>query len=133
MNQLRTCAYVLASLLLAGCAAVTGHGHVTGHLAGRLLMEGGAMGPGGQQPGPRAIPGTVTFAAGDRRVTVSVGPSGTFSVQLPPGRYYASGRSPFIITQISGGSERQLPCSQPLPVMVTAGQTATIAVTCIVP
>ena len=132
MNQLRTCACVLASLLLAGCGGVAGHAHATGRLAGRLLMEGGAIGPGGQQPGPRAIPGTVTFAAGHQRVTVSVGPSGTFSVQLPPGRYYASGRSPFI-TQISGGSERQLPCSQPLPVTITAGQTATIAVTCIVP
>ena len=50
MDQLRTCAGALALLLLAGCAASAGPGHVTGRLAGRLLMEGGAIGPGGQQP-----------------------------------------------------------------------------------
>lgn len=149
MNLLRTCVGVLAALLLAGCAATAGHGSVTGHIVGRLLMEGGPLGPGGRQPGERQpgerpIPGTVTFtAAGHRRVTVPVGPSGTFSVRLPSGRYHVSGRSPRI-TEVSSGSvisdsglatgtERELPCSQPLSVTVTARHTATIAVTCIVP
>ena len=132
MDQLRTCAAALAWLLLAGCAAIAGPGHVAGHLAGRLLMEGGAIGPGGQQPGRRPIPGTVTVtAAGRQRAAVRVGPSGDFSLQLPPGRYQVSGRSPFI-TQASNGSELVLPCSQHLSVTITTGHTATIAVTCIV-
>ena len=134
MNQLRTCACLLAALLLAGCAAAGGgQAPVAGHLAGRLVMEGGPIGPGGQQPGGRPIPGTVTVtAAGHRRVTVRVGPSGTFSVRLPPGRYQLSGRSPDIM-EVSNGSEQELPCSQPSSVTVTARQTAVVAVTCIVP
>jgi hypothetical protein len=141
MNQLRRCAHALGVLLLAGglagCAATGGHGHATGRVVGQvtgeLLMEGGAIGPGGQQPGPCPIPGTVSFtAAGHQLVAVGVGPSGTFSVQLPPGRYDASGRSPFI-AQVRDGSKLQLPCSQPVPVTVSARQTAIITVTCIVP
>ena len=133
MDQLRTCARALAVLLLAGCAAAAGPGQVTGQLAGRLLMEGGAIGPGGQQPGRRPIPGTVTVTATGRpRAAVRVGRSGDFSVQLPPGRYQVSGRSPFL-TEASNGSELELPCSQPLSVTVTAGHTATITITCIVP
>ena len=50
-EHLRTCACLLAALLMAGCAATGGQAPVTGHLAGRLVMEGGPMGPGGQQPG----------------------------------------------------------------------------------
>jgi hypothetical protein len=106
---------------------------MTGHVAGRLVMEGGPLRPGGRQPGRRPIPGTVTFtSAGHRRVMVRVGPSGTFSVRLPPGRYHVSGRSPRII-EVSSGAERELPCSQPLAVTVTIQHTAAIAVTCIVP
>ena len=133
MNHLRTFTCAAALLLLAGCAATTGTGPVTGHLAGRFLMEGGPMGPGGKQPGLRPITGTVTItAAGRPAVTVPVGRSGTFSAQLPPGRYHVSGRSPSI-TEDSGGSDLELPCSLPTSVTVTAGHTATVAVTCIVP
>jgi hypothetical protein len=131
MIQLRTCACVLA-LLTAGCAAAGGQAPATGHLAGRLVMEGGALGPGGQQPGERPLSGTVTFtAAGHRRVTVQVGSSGKFSVRLPPGTYQVSGGSPFIDT--SSGNEQELPCSQPLSAKVTAGHTANVTVTCYVP
>ena len=135
MNQLRSCACLLAVLLMAGCAATSGQAPVTGHLAGRLVMEGGPMVPGGQQPGERPLSGTVTFtAAGHRQVAVQVGTSGTFSVRLPPGTYQVSGRSPSIETSNgSGGSEQELPCSQPLSAKITAGQTATITVTCVVP
>src|SRR6266571_8752330 len=95
--------------LLAGCAAAGGQatggqatggqatgGQATGgRLAGRLVMEGGPMGPGGQQPGERPLSGTVTITApGYKPVTVTVGSSGTFSVPLPAGRYQVSGRSP---------------------------------------
>jgi len=85
MNQWRTCACVLGALLLTGCAAAGAAEHAashttgqmpagaTGHVTGRLLIEGGAMGPGGQQPGERPIPGTVTFTrAGHRPVAVGV-------------------------------------------------------------
>jgi hypothetical protein len=133
MIQLRTCACVLA-LLTAGCAAAEGQAPAAaiGHLAGRLVMEGGALGPGGQQPGERPLSGTVTFtAAGHRRVTVQVGASGRFSVRLPPGTYQVSGGSPFIDT--SSGNEQELPCSQPLSAKVTAGHTANVTVTCYVP
>jgi hypothetical protein len=95
-------------------------------------MEGGALGPGGQQPGERPLSGTVIFtAAGHRRVTVQVGSSGKFSVRLPPGTYQVSGGSPFIDT--SSGNEQELPCSQPLSAKVTAGHTANVTVTCYVP
>ena len=141
MDQARTCTLarvlgtglLLTGVLLAGCAATGTQAPGTGHLTGRLVMEGGPMGPGGQQPGERPIPGTVTVtAAGHRPVTVTVGPSGSFSVALAPGRYQLSGRSPNII-EVDGAKQRELPCSQPASATVTAGRTATITLTCIVP
>jgi hypothetical protein len=96
-------------------------------------MEGGPLGPGGQQPRERPLPGTVTFtAAGHHPVSVRVGAAGTFSVPLPPGRYQVSGRSPSVI-EVDGGSTRELPCSQPTTATVTAGHTATVTVACVVP
>ena len=69
---------LLAMLLLAGCAAPAGQGPVKGEVTGRLLREGGPTSPGGQ-PGPRPMPGTVTFTStSDRRVMVQAGSSGTF-------------------------------------------------------
>ena len=106
---------LLAVLLLAGCAAPAGHGPVKGEVTGRLLREGGPTSPGGQ-PGPRPMPGTVTFTAGHRRVTVRAGDSGSFSVRLPPGRYRVSG-----------------PCSRPSPVTVTARHTVHVKIICVVP
>jgi hypothetical protein len=114
MNASRICAGLLAALL-AGCAAPAGHGPVTGDVAGRLVREGGPPGPGGQ-PGQRPMPGTVTFTSAAHRVTVRVGKSGSFSAQLPPGRYRVSG-----------------PCSRPSPVTVTARHTAHVKIICIVP
>jgi hypothetical protein len=126
-------ACLLAAPLLAGCAAAGGQAAATGHLAGRLVMEGGQLGPDGQQPGERPISGTVTVtAAGRQPVTVTVGTTGAFSVPLPPGRYQVSGSSPFIVTG-DGGKSQELPCSQPTSATVTAGHTATITLTCIVP
>ena len=96
-------------------------------------MEGGPLGPGGKQPGERAMSGTVTVtAAGHQPVRVTVGSSGRFSVPLPPGRYQVSGRSPDVM-EIDGGQRRELPCSQPTSAVVTAAQTATITLTCVVP
>ena len=152
ITQLRIYAAALAVLALAGCAATgtpatgapataaaTGPATLSkaaaaaGLLVGQLVMEGGAIGLGGQQPSERPIPGTVTFTtAGHRPVSVQVGSSGRFSVTLAPGWYQVAGRSPDIETVGSGGQQEQT-CSQPLSATVTARQTTTIAVTCIVP
>ena len=100
-------------------------------------MEGGPLGPGGQQPSERPILGAVTLtAAGHRQVAVQVGRLGTFSVQLAPGTYQVSGRSPSVETSNGSGageSEQEPPCSPPVSATVTAGHTATITVACIVP
>jgi hypothetical protein len=144
MSQLRTCACLLGALLLTGCTAAgaaehaTGHApagtaRATGHVTGKLLIEGGPVSTNGQQPGERPIPGTVTFTtAGHRPVSVGVGASGKFSAWLPPGRYQVAGRSPDIITVTDSGRYLEQTCSQ-LSVTVTARHTATIALVCIVP
>jgi hypothetical protein len=145
MNQWRTCAGVLGALLLTGCASAgaaeqaTGHstGHpparVAGHVTGRLLIEGGPIRPGGQQPGERPIPGTVTFTATwYRPVAIKAGNSGTFSAWLPPGRYQVVWRSPAIITVIDSGHEEQT-SSQPMSVTISAQHAATIKLVAIVP
>ena len=147
MKLLRTCACAVTGLLLsglaAGCASAGGASAggasaggpvhpATGHLTGKLVMVGGPLGPGGKQPDERPMPGTVTFtAAGHQAVTVTVGSSGEFSVPLPPGRYHVSGRSPDIM-EVDGGHSRELPCSQPASVVVSAGNTTTITLACIV-
>jgi len=143
MKSLRICACALTGLLLtsvaAGCASAGGASAggtvhpATGHLTGKLVMEGGPMMPGGEQPGERPMSGTVTFtAAGHQAVTVIVGSSGEFSVPLPPGRYHVSGRSPDIM-EVDGGHSRELPCSQPTSVVVTAGSSSIVTLSCIVP
>lgn len=140
--QALTAAAALAAL--AGCAASPGAGHATtgvrppggGTVTGRLVMEGGPLGPGGQQPRTRGIPGLVEFTAGRRVVKVAVGRSGRFSVTLPPGTYHVTGRSPRI-TEVSsgnpGGPGRVLPCSRPLAVTVSVGTSVAVTLACIVP
>ena len=134
-----------ALTILTGCAAATdgsGTGGTAayspggGMVTGRLIMEGGPLGPGGQQPKARPIPGLVEFRAHHRVVRVRVGLSGRFAVTLPPGTYQVTGRSPRI-TEVSstapGGRGRVLPCTQPLSVTVTPGGSAGISLACIVP
>ena len=149
MSVARTCAGLLATVALAGCAtaghagpvaSTSQHVPLTGHLTGRFVMEGGPLGPEGQQPGERPLPGLVTVtAAGARPVTIRVGASGRFSAWLPPGRYQVSGRSPVIeqatTAQVGNASPQgqELPCSQPLTVTVTALHTTAVTLTCIVP
>jgi len=146
MSQLRACACLVVALLGTGCTAAGAAEHpasgpaagnqarAAGHVTGRLLIEGGPIGPGGQQPGERPIPGTVTFtAAGHRPVSVGAGTSGKFSAWLPPGRYRVAGRSPDIETVTSSGKTVEQTCSQPMSVTVSARHAATIAVVCIVP
>jgi hypothetical protein len=145
MNQWRTCACVLGALLLTGCTAAgatehsashaTGHrpARATGHVTGKLLIEGGPIGPGGKQPGERPIPGTVTFtAAGHRSVAIKVGNSGKFSAWLPPGPYRVVWRSPAIITVTDSGHEEQT-SSPASSVTISARHAATITLVAIVP
>src|ERR1700759_495642 len=134
MKPIRVPACLLGGLLLtglaAGCASAAAPPPAPGHLPGRLVMEGGPLGPGGKQPGERAMSGTVTVtAARHQPVTVTVGSSGTFSVPLPPGRYQVSGRSPDVM-EIDGGHSRELPSAPPTSAAATAGETATITLTC---
>jgi hypothetical protein len=150
MSQWRMCASVLGGLLLTGCTAASAATGAAGHVAadaaghtaadaagrvtGKLVMEGGPIGPGGKQPGERPIPGTVTFiTAGHRPVNVGVGSSGRFSAWLAPGRYHVAGRSPDIITVTGSGRHVEQTCSQPSSVTVRARHTTTITVVCIVP
>jgi hypothetical protein len=142
MNQWRTCACVLGALLMTGCAAAGAAEHAashpparaTGHVTGKLLIEGGPIGPGGQQSGQRPIRGTVTFTvAGHRPVQVGAGVSGKFSAWLLPGRYHVAGRSPDIETVIDSGKYLEQTCSQPLSVTVSARHAASISVVCSVP
>jgi hypothetical protein len=146
VSQWRTCACVLGALLLTACTAAgaaehtashaSGHppARATGHVTGKLLIEGGPIGPGGRQPGERPIPGTVTFTAtGHRPVQVAVGASGKFSGWLPPGRYHVAGRSPDIETVTDSGKDLERTCSQPLSVTLSARHAAAISVVCIVP
>jgi hypothetical protein len=149
MSQLRACACVLGALLLTGGTAAsatgiaTGHGatgptratrHADGRVTGKLVMEGGPMGPGGKQPGVRPLPGTVTFtAAGRKPVAVKAGAAGKFSAWLLPGRYRVAGRSPDVETQTGSGRAVEQTCSQPSSVTVTADRTVAITVACIVP
>jgi hypothetical protein len=141
--QRRAAAVVpLAVGLVAGCAAamaqpvVAGHlaSHATGQVTGHLIMEGGAIQPGQNQPPVRSIPGTVTFTeTGHRPASIQVGNSGKFSVRLAAGRYKVSAKSPWIIGVNNNGRDVELPCSQPLSVTVKAGHSAAITVACIVP
>jgi len=116
MNLLyASAAAMLAVLPLAGCThsatgQATGHEPVTGQVTGMLMSINS------RTAAQRPMAGTVTFTApGRQRVTVQAGTSGSFSAQLPPGRYRVSG-----------------PCSQSFPVTVTAQQTAHVNVYCIV-
>jgi len=133
MRALRGITGVAAAALLSGCAAAPALTSPAGTVTGRLQIEGGPIGPGGQQPGKRGVPGTVQFTAGRRRLlTVRVGSSGTFSVRLPAGNYAVCGRSPDLV-EVRSGAGRQAPCSQPQPVAVTARHTTRIAITFDVP
>jgi hypothetical protein len=135
MKRLNAVVAVSALMLTAACATSgqPASPSPSGRVTGKLLIEGGPIGPGGQQPGERPIPGTVQFTRSGRRpVTARADSSGSFSATLPAGTYDVSGRSA-LITDASNGGRRQTPCSQPLSVSVTSQHTTTITLTCIVP
>jgi hypothetical protein len=108
-----------------GRADRTGGGVV---VRGRLVMEGGPLGPGGQQPGVRPIPGTVTFSDGRRRVTAGVPASGRFRVRLAAGTYRAVATTP----NITGPGDQHGTCPDPDPVRVL-GPAVSVIIACVVP
>ena len=133
MKPVQAITVIVAVPLLAACGATHGAHGTQGTVTGRLVLEGGPLGPGGQQPGERPITGSVRFTAGRGQVvTIAVGSAGTFSARLPAGTYAVSGRSPSV-TGVRNGTSRQTPCSQPISVTVTARHTTRITLTCIVP
>ena len=102
----------------SACATAPAVTPAGGTVTGRLQIEGGPIGPGGQQPGKRPMSGTVQFTGTrHQRVTVRVGSSGTFSVRLAPGTYAVCWRSP-------GAQGR---CLGARPVTVAARHTTKIA------
>jgi hypothetical protein len=124
MRRLQAVTGVAAIAALSACAPAVAQAPSVGTVTGKLQIEGGPISPGGQQPGKRPVSGTVQFTSTrQHRVTVHVGSSGGFSVQLPPGTYAACSRSP----------AAQGPCSRAKRVTVTARHATKIAFTFIVP
>lgn len=122
----------LGALLLPAPCAAGSPARPCGTVAGGLILEGGPISPGGQQPGPRPIPGTVQFMGYHQRITVRVDRSGKFAVQLPAGRYEVSDRSPRLLEVGTDGIARET-WSYPRPVTVIPHHTTKITLTTIVP
>ena len=132
---------VAALLLLTACAAgssqhtATGSGQdpARGTVTGRLVREGGPLGPGGRQPGVHPIPGTIRFTALQHRVImVHASRAGRFSVQLFPGRYQVSDRSPRLLLVPANRIARQT-WSRPVTVLVTGHHVTRITLAIAVP
>jgi hypothetical protein len=105
-----------------------------GTMTGTFTRVGGPLGPGGTQPRPVPLTGTLQFSAGHHRmVAVQVGETGRFSVSLPPGSYTVSGRSPSLVTTLASGAHVVRPCTQPVRVTVVARRTVHVSLVCAVP
>ena len=108
-----------------------------GTVKGRLVREGGPLGPGGQQPATRPISGVVQFIGPSGQVTqVKVGRSGAFTVTLVPGTYRVRGRSPAVVEVSNagrGGKTTERPCTIPKTVTVRDQSTIGITLACVVP
>jgi hypothetical protein len=145
ISTLTACA---AQSLAAGHAAGAGAGRAhnggtaqlrpaQGTVTGRLVREGGPLGPGGQQPATRPISGVIQFISPSGQVTrVKVGRSGAFTVTLVPGTYRVRGSSPAVVEVGSadiGGKATQPPCTIPKTVKVTDRRTIRITLACVVP
>lgn len=133
MKRLQSASGLAVMLLLTGCAVALPPASSRGIVTGRLMIEGGPIRPDERQQGMRPLPGTVRFTgARHQLITARASGSGAFSIRLPPGTYHVSGRSPRI-TEVSNGTIREAPCSQPRTVTVAAQHTTRITLTCIVP
>ena len=133
MTKTWAAGFLATMLPLAACTAAPGQATARGTVIGRMVREGGPLGPGGRQPGTLPIPGTVKITGADHRVVlVRTTSAGRFSVRLPAGRYLVSDRTPRILTVGSDGIGRQT-WSRPVPVTVTARHTTRVTLTSIVP
>jgi len=154
MNVRKIAAGACAPLLLAACAA----GHAAGHhgeasgqaslspahgapspgrpgtVTGVFHRVGGPLGPGGQQPKAVPLTGRMRFTRpGHPAVSVPVGRSGRFTVQLPPGTYRVTGITPDIVEVLDNGRHLDGRCHGPRDLRVRPGQTGHITVVCAVP
>jgi hypothetical protein len=131
----------LAALpLLAACAAGPGQHSASGSgrdpargtVTGRLVREGGPVGPGGQQPGAHPIRGTIRFTGQHRVIMVRTSRAGRFSVQLLAGKYQVADRSPRLLLVAANGIARQT-WSRPVTVTVTGHHVTRITLVIAVP
>jgi hypothetical protein len=120
----------LVAVLLAACSAAhRSHPALRTAVTGRLVVEGGPSG----LPAIRPIRGIVRFIGGHHLpVTVSTDAAGVFSVQLPPGRYQVSDRSPQMLEGSGIGTSHEV-WSAPVPVTVKAHHITAITLTWFVP
>jgi hypothetical protein len=70
---------------------------------------------------------------GHPAVSVPVGRSGRFTIQLPPGTYRVTGITPDIVEVRSNGRQLDGRCHGPQDLRVRAGRTGHITVVCAVP
>ena len=150
MNVLKIAAGACAPLLLAACAAGPADGHhgaagqglaqsapppvQLGTVTGVFHRVGGPIGPHRQQPKVVPLTGRMRFSRpGHPAVSVPVGRSGRFTVQLPPGTYRVTGITPDIVEVLNNGRQLDGRCHGPQDLRVRAGQTGHITVVCIVP
>jgi hypothetical protein len=150
MNALKIAAGACAPLLLAACAAAPAAGHhgepasqgqaqsappaQLGTVTGVFHRIGGPMGLHDQQPKVVPLTGRMRFTRpGHPAVSVPVGRSGRFTVQLPPGTYRVTGITPDIITVLDNGRQLDGRCHLPRDLRVRPGHTGHITVVCAVP
>lgn len=150
MNALKIAAGACAPLLLAACAAGPAAGHhgetgqgpaqsapppgQLGTVTGVFHRVGGPLGRHGQQPKVVPLTGWMRFTRpGHPAVSVPVGRSGRFTVQLPPGTYRVTGITPDIVEVRSNGRQLNGRCRGPQDLRVRPGRTGHITVVCSVP
>jgi hypothetical protein len=108
-----------AGLALAGCSSPNGPPGPTGTLTGVLQAVGGPSGAG-----TRGLTGQVTLQGADgRKLVITAGANGKFSVPVTVGTYTATGQSP----QYEGDAAD---CHAAGPVTVTKGATSRVEVDC---
>jgi hypothetical protein len=120
-----------------GSAGTAAQGPEYGTVTGRLVLEGGPLGPGGQQPPTRPLRGLVELIGPSGHIVrVRVGASGSFTVRLVPGTYRVVGRSPAVVEVSSaspGGKGREKPCTVPKTVTVSDQVSVSVTLACVVP
>lgn len=105
-----------------------------GTVTGVFHRVGGPLGPGGTQPKVVPLTGRMRFTRpGHPAVSVPVGRSGRFTVQLPPGTYRVTGITPDIVEVLDNGRQLDGRCHGPQHLRVRPGAAGHITVVCAVP